>query len=51
MEKQLDVFDATYKRRLNPHIYKVSISKRLKDLKLTFIEARYDNTADRETRE
>jgi nicotinate phosphoribosyltransferase len=41
MESQLAVFDSTYKRRLNPHVYKVSISRRLKDLKLTFIEARY----------
>ena len=42
MEKQLAMFDGTYSRRLNPHIYKVSITKALKDLKLKFIDARYN---------
>ncbi|MBQ9238671.1 MAG: nicotinate phosphoribosyltransferase [Treponema sp.] len=37
MDRQLDSFDASYKRILNPHIYKVSMTKALKDLKLTFI--------------
>jgi nicotinate phosphoribosyltransferase len=40
METQLASFDATYRRMLNPHVYKVSITKKLKALKLTFIEAR-----------
>jgi nicotinate phosphoribosyltransferase len=41
LESQLDSLDATYKRLLNPHVYKVSITKALKDLKLSTIEARY----------
>ena len=31
-------FDTTYLRQLNPHVYKVSISPRLKDLKLSLIK-------------
>ena len=31
-------FDSTYLRLLNPHVYKVSISSALRDLKLGFIE-------------
>lgn len=38
MKSQLESFDASYKRILNPHIYKVSITEQLKDLKLKFIE-------------
>jgi len=34
----LDRFDATYKRLLNPHIYKVSITENLRKLKLDLIE-------------
>ena len=30
-------FDSTYLRLLNPHVYKVSISTALRDLKLGFI--------------
>lgn len=30
-------FDSTYLRQLNPHVYKVSVSERLKDLKLSLI--------------
>ena len=37
LSKQLDTFDGTYKRLLNPHIYKVSMTKDLKDLKLSFL--------------
>ncbi|MCF0241674.1 MAG: nicotinate phosphoribosyltransferase, partial [Treponema sp.] len=37
MQSQLETFDASYKRILNPHIYKVSLSEKLKDLKLKFI--------------
>lgn len=39
MEKQLECFDESYKRILNPHIYKVSLSENLKQLKKMFIEA------------
>ena len=39
MESQLETFDESYKRILNPHIYKVSLSENLKDLKKFFIEA------------
>jgi nicotinate phosphoribosyltransferase len=45
MQKQLASFDESYKRILNPHIYKVSISEKLKDLKLKFIQ---DNIAVQE---
>ena len=38
MQKQLETFDESYKRILNPHIYKVSISQELKDLKMKFIQ-------------
>ena len=38
MQSQLEMFDASYKRILNPHIYKVSITEELKNLKLKFIE-------------
>ncbi len=38
MQRQLKAFDESYKRILNPHIYKVSITEGLKDLKVKFIE-------------
>lgn len=38
MQKQLASLDGSYKRILNPHIYKVSITEELKDLKLDFIK-------------
>ncbi|MBD5408127.1 MAG: nicotinate phosphoribosyltransferase [Treponema sp.] len=38
MQKQLASFDESYKRILNPHIYKVSITEKLKDLKIGFIK-------------
>jgi len=38
MEAQLETFDASYKRILNPHIYKVSLAEELKNLKKDFIE-------------
>ncbi len=44
MEAQLETLDESYKRILNPHIYKVSITEKLKDLKLRFIK---DNIAHR----
>jgi nicotinate phosphoribosyltransferase len=34
----LETFDPTYKRLLNPHVYKVSITEKLRDLKLKLIE-------------
>jgi len=40
MQKQLETFDSSYKRILNPHIYKVSLSENMKDLKMEFIKAR-----------
>ncbi|MFO7850404.1 MAG: nicotinate phosphoribosyltransferase [Spirochaetia bacterium] len=36
--EQLDSFDRTYKRIINPHIYRVSISTALKNLKLRMID-------------
>lgn len=38
MQAQLETFDESYKRILNPHIYKVSLTEKLKDLKREFIE-------------
>jgi nicotinate phosphoribosyltransferase len=35
---RIDSFDTTYMRQLNPHIYKVSISDKLKDLKLGLLK-------------
>jgi len=39
MQKQLETLDESYKRILNPHIYKVSLSENLMQLKKEFIEA------------
>ncbi len=38
MMQEIETLDASYKRILNPHIYKVSISEELKNLKLRFIK-------------
>lgn len=38
MQEQLACFDESYKRILNPHIYKVSITEELKNLKIDFIK-------------
>ncbi len=38
MISQLETFDGSYKRILNPHIYKVSLSEELKNLKVDFIK-------------
>jgi nicotinate phosphoribosyltransferase len=38
---RLSAFDATYLRLLNPHVYKVSISAKLKKLKLGFIQEHF----------
>ena len=40
MVKQLETLDDSYKRILNPHIYKVSLTEKAKDLKMEFISAR-----------
>ncbi len=37
MQQEIETLDASYKRILNPHIYKVSMSEKLKDLKMGFI--------------
>lgn len=39
MMKEIETLDPSYKRILNPHIYKVSITEKLKELKLSFIKA------------
>jgi len=38
MQSQLEAFDESYKRILNPHIYKVSLTEALMKLKKDFIE-------------
>lgn len=38
MESELETFDASYKRILNPHEYKVSLTENLRNLKREFIE-------------
>lgn len=40
MKLQLGYFDNTYKRILNPHIYKVSMTEELRNLKNAFIQER-----------
>jgi len=37
-QNDLETFDATYKRLLNPHVYKVSITEKLRNLKLELIQ-------------
>ncbi len=37
---QLESFDASYRRILNPHVYKVSLTEKMKELKLQFIRER-----------
>ncbi len=39
MMEQMKTFDDSYKRILNPHIYKVSLSEGLRNMKLDFINA------------
>lgn len=38
VRKDLELFDQSYKRLLNPHIYKVSITERIRSLKLDLIK-------------
>ncbi len=40
MQRQLLTLDDTYQRILNPHIYKVSVTRQLRQLKIRFIEER-----------
>jgi nicotinate phosphoribosyltransferase len=44
----LAALDDTYKRLINPHVYKVSLSEKLKDLKFGMI-AEYERAAQRST--
>jgi len=39
----IDCFDSTYKRLLNPHVYKVSITEKLRNLKLELIQKHFGN--------
>ena len=39
----IDSFDSSYKRLLNPHVYKVSITDKLRELKLKLIEKHLGN--------
>ena len=39
MMAEIETLDPSYKRILNPHIYKVSMTEKLKDLKMSFIKA------------
>lgn len=39
MESELKTFDPSYLRNLNPHIYKVSITENLKNLKMKLIDS------------
>ncbi|MDR1587701.1 MAG: nicotinate phosphoribosyltransferase, partial [Treponema sp.] len=38
VRSDLDIFDDSYKRILNPHIYKVSVTGNLRTLKLELME-------------
>lgn len=38
LRAQFETLDASYKRIINPHIYKVSLTEELKDLKVEFIK-------------
>lgn len=46
LRQRLEAFDSTYLRFLNPHVYKVSISTRLRDLKLSFIASHFKGGRD-----
>jgi nicotinate phosphoribosyltransferase len=41
--QELEIFDSTYKRLLNPHIYKVSMTEKLRSLKLELINSFVNN--------
>ena len=38
---ELECFDSTYKRLLNPHVYKVSVTEKLRNLKLELINRHF----------
>jgi nicotinate phosphoribosyltransferase len=38
VREDLEIFDNSYKRILNPHVYKVSVTERIRSLKLKLIE-------------
>ena len=40
MEESLDKLDGSYKRILNPHIYKVSLTEKLRGTKLAFLRSK-----------
>ena len=44
-KSNLNALDDTYKRLINPHVYKVSLSEKLKNLKFSMI-AEYEQTAE-----
>ena len=46
LRSRLETFDGTYLRMLNPHVYKVSISSRLREMKLAFIARHYKEEGD-----
>jgi len=41
---EIECFDSSYKRILNPHVYKVSITEKLRNLKLELIQKHFGNT-------
>jgi len=41
--RELETFDPTYKRILNPHIYKVSMTEKLRSMKLKLIDSFVNN--------
>ena len=43
MRERIGSFDSTYLRLLNPHLYKVSISTKLRDSKLSYIKKYFRN--------
>ena len=45
-QKNLESFDATYKRLLNPHVYKISITDDLRNLKLELIQKHLGSKED-----
>ena len=44
-KNNLGALDDTYKRLINPHVYKVSLSEKLKDLKFGMI-AEYEKSVE-----
>ena len=46
VQESLENFDATYKRLLNPHVYKISITDQLRELKLELIRMHQAESSD-----